>query len=241
MKVSGETAIFRQALLLGLILVLGAGLASIDVIGPTLAASQEIQQGVPMAPEDGGPRVWQVHGVSSGLNFREGPSLSTSVLRRLTAGTILQNLGCQPAEEGIWCYVQALSGGPVGYVAAEFLKPAVGPDGSVPMGEDQSSYRAGQGDFDASGSIPCAQFSGQPMRECPFEVARDSGGYATVVVTKPDGVERAVFFSLGLATGADTSEADGYPEFSSGKEGDLHFIRIGDERYEIPDAVVLGG
>jgi hypothetical protein len=45
---------------------------------------------------------------------------------------------------------------------------------------------------------------------------------------------------MGRAIGADTSEADP-GAFSARREGDLTFIRIGDERYEIPDAVVLGG
>ena len=61
-----------------------------------------------------------------------------------------------------------------------------------------------------------------------------------MVITKPAGVARAVFFRLGIAVGADTSQADGYPEFRATKEGDLHMIRVGDERYEIPYAVTLG-
>ena len=57
----------------------------------------------------------------------------------------------------------------------------------------------------------------------------------------PDGQKRAIFFSMGKPLGADTSEANGYPEFSTNRENDLHLIRIGMERYEIPDAVILGG
>ena len=108
-------------------------------------------------------------------------------------------------------------------------------------GPDNSSLRAGQGDFDATGKIPCATIKGQLMRECEFGVARAGGGYATVVITKPDGSNRAVFFRMGIPIGADVSQADGYPEFSATKESDLHFIRVGEERYEIPDAVILGG
>ena len=67
------------------------------------------------------------------------------------------------------------------------------------------------------------------------------GGYATVFITKPDGRTRAIFFRMGIPVGADTSQADGYGRFKAGKESDLHLIRVGDERYEIPDAVVLGG
>ena len=79
------------------------------------------------------------------------------------------------------------------------------------------------------------------MGSCEFGVARKGGGYATVVVTKPDGTKRAIFFRMGGAVGADTSQADGYPEFKATKEEDLHMIRVGDECYEIPDAVIFGG
>lgn len=67
-----------------------------------------------------------------------------------------------------------------------------------------------------------------------------TAGYATVVVSKPDGVKRAIFYRMGIAIGADASEADP-GEFSAARENDLYFIRVGHERYEIPDAVVLGG
>lgn len=66
-------------------------------------------------------------------------------------------------------------------------------------------------------------------------------GYATVFITKPDGSTRAIYFRMGTPIGAGTSEADGYPAFQATKESDLNVIRIGDERYKIPDAVVLGG
>jgi heat shock protein HslJ len=196
---------------------------------------------VPAAPEDGGPRNWIVTGVSRALNLREQPTITARIVASYAPGTILDNLGCQRGEGRIWCDVQQLGGGPRGYVAAEFLKPAVSPDGSVATGPDDSALRAGQGDFDATGQIPCAQYLGQPMTQCNFGVARVGGGYATVVITKPNGRSRAIFFRMGKPIGSDTSEADGYPEFCATKENDLHIIRIGDERYEIPDAVVLGG
>ena len=78
------------------------------------------------------------------------------------------------------------------------------------------------------------------MAQCEFGVARAGGGYATVVIKKADGLTRAIFFRMGKPIGADTSEADP-GKFSATREGDLILIRIGNERYEIPDAVVLGG
>lgn len=61
-----------------------------------------------------------------------------------------------------------------------------------------------------------------------------------MVVTGPDGATRAVSFSGGEPVGADTSEADpGGLEAS--REQDLNLLGIGPERYEIPDAVTVGG
>ena len=196
---------------------------------------------VAKAPEDGGPRDWEVAGVSSALNLREKPSTSAKIVAAYKSGTILVNLGCLAVLGRAWCDVQELGGGPRGYVDAKFLRPAISPDGSAAFGPDDSPLRAGQGRFDATGQIPCAQYKGQPMGRCEFGVARAGGGYATVVVTKPDGRNRAIFFRMGRPMSADTSQADGYPEFKATKESDLNLIRIGSERYEIPDAVVLGG
>lgn len=98
-----------------------------------------------------------------------------------------------------------------------------------------------EGDFDATGQIPCAQAAGQPMGPCKFGVSRDGGGTATVVVTKPDGRTRAIFFVDGTANSADASQAEGDLEFTASREGDLTIVRVGEERYEIPDAAVYGG
>jgi hypothetical protein len=207
------------------------GLATLVASIPVVAAD------VPASPDDGGPRNWAVADVSS---LMERPSANANILARFTRGAILHNLGCLRAEGRVWCDVQPLRGGPRGYVAAELLSPAVAPDGSVATGPDTSALRAGQGDFDATGRIPCAQLAGEPMTSCDFGVARSGGGYATVVVTRPDGRARAISFMMGVALGADTTEADP-GAFGASRKGGLNLVRIGDERYEIPDAVVFGG
>jgi hypothetical protein len=112
---------------------------------------------------------------------------------------------------------------------------------SATSGEDDSAARAGAGKFDATGPMPCAQAAGQPMGQCEFGVARAGGGSATVVVTKPDGAKRMLFFTKGEFTSADTSQADGNPEVSATREGDLTKVKVGTERYEIIDAVIFGG
>jgi len=113
--------------------------------------------------------------------------------------------------------------------------------GSADAGGAAATRRAGEGKFDATGKIPCAQAQGQPMGQCDYGVARAGNGTATVVVTLPDGRKRIVFFDKGKAVGADLSQADGNMRFRATKQSDLFMIQAGDERYEMPDAVINGG
>jgi hypothetical protein len=94
--------------------------------------------------------------------------------------------------------------------------------------------------YHATGEVPCSMGKGKPTGSCPFGVTREGAGSGIVTITKPDGRTRAIFFENGKATGCDASEADP-GEFRASRESDLHVVRIGDERYEIPDAVVSGG
>lgn len=94
--------------------------------------------------------------------------------------------------------------------------------------------------YNATGNIPCAMALGQPTGSCPFGVKREGNGFGIVTVTKPDGRTRAISFKNGKAIGYDVSEADP-GAFSAEKQGDLSIVHIGNERYEIPDAVILGG
>jgi hypothetical protein len=94
--------------------------------------------------------------------------------------------------------------------------------------------------YHATGNIPCAMAASQPMGSCPFGVTREGTGSGTVTITKPDGRTRAIFFENGTAAGADVSQADP-GAFRATRQGDLTTVRIGDERYEIPDAVIFGG
>jgi hypothetical protein len=94
--------------------------------------------------------------------------------------------------------------------------------------------------YHATGNIPCSMGGGQPTGSCAFGVTREGNGSSIVKVTKPDGRKRSIFFENGKATGADVSEADP-GEFRASRESDLTIVRIGQERYEIPDAVIYGG
>jgi hypothetical protein len=94
--------------------------------------------------------------------------------------------------------------------------------------------------YHATGEIRCVMATGKPAGSCPFGVTRKGNGSGVVTVTKPDGRKRAISFDQGKATGADVSSADP-GEFSASREGDSSIVRIGQERYEIPDGVIFGG
>ncbi|MEX5729147.1 heat shock protein HslJ [Rhodovulum iodosum] len=171
-----------------------------------------------------------VFGLEGHLNIRAEATTSAPVVARAVPGTMLRNIGCSQGASRRWCEVETLDGEQVrGWAAADYLEPA------------NSALRAGLGIFDAIGRLPCAQTAGQPTARCEFGVARDGAGSATVIVIRPDGRQRALFFQDGELLGADTSQADGYPEYGATREADLTFVRVGDERYEIPDAVIFGG
>lgn len=96
-------------------------------------------------------------------------------------------------------------------------------------------------DFNATGEIPCARNAGQPMGSCKFGVKREGSGKAMVTVFWPDAGSRVIFFEGGKPANYDKSEADGDAAMQVEQNADLFVIRIGDQRFEIPDAVINGG
>ncbi len=195
------------------------------------------------APEEGGPRRWQVT-AAGGLRMHSEPSVAAPVTQTLPGGAILSNLGCAEGPDRVWCDVQPFRGGARGWVAAEFLAPAPGAEGSAaPAGADDSALRAGRGEFDATApSVPCARGGGPLAAVCELGVARGGGGDATVVVAFPDGFRRALFFAHGEFVSADASEAGGGFDTEWSKDaGGTYRIRVDDELYEFPEAVIFGG
>jgi hypothetical protein len=159
---------------------------------------------------------------------------------RFRNGEVLRNRGCRMAGGQRWCRVEAV-GNPAhrGWVAGSFLM-----EGSY----DGGSANAGTGDatvpgtsFNATGIIPCARFRGQPMGQCKFGVERQGAGKGVVTVFWPDSGSRAIFFENGRPAFFDQSQADGNAKMSVTNEDDLWLIRIGDQRIEIPSAVINGG
>ncbi len=232
----GDTPMLRT--ILGATAALGIALHAWAQIQTTESHGAATQETV-AAAEEGGPRRWQVT-ARGGLQMHGAPAVDARVVETLAEGASLSNLGCERHGGRVWCAVQPLRRRARGYVAAEFLRPARGTDGTVLIGIDDSSLRASRGDFDASGYIPCAQIRGQPMGECAFGVARSSGGDATVAVTFPNGFKRKLFFTHGAFIRADSSMSGAGFDTDWRTEGDLHIIRVDDQRYELPDAAIFG-
>jgi len=101
---------------------------------------------------------------------------------------------------------------------------------------------AGTG-YNATGSVPCAR-GGQPMGQCSYGVVRSDrkNGNGRIEVSWPDGGKRVVFYEMNTPTSFDQSQADANKKMTVSKSGpDLYEVRIGDERFEIPEAVMTGG
>jgi len=182
----------------------------------------------------GGPDYWKVSaGGGYALNLRAGPSTRYQPVGKLRNGEVLQNRGCRMTGRERWCAIRATHSGVTGWVAGQFLVESAAPQApTVPEGGP-----VGNGvPFDATGSVPCAARAGQPMRQCPFGVVREGPGNAGLWVALGGGTERHILFEGGAPVATDSADTLGFE-----KAGDLFVLRVGDERYEIPEAVVNGG
>jgi hypothetical protein len=57
----------------------------------------------------------------------------------------------------------------------------------------------------------------------------------------PDGGSRVIVFEGGRPVRFDQSPADGNARLTSSKQDDLFSVRVGSQRFEIPEAVIMGG
>ncbi|MEZ5670520.1 MAG: hypothetical protein R3F55_24415 [Alphaproteobacteria bacterium] len=112
--------------------------------------------------------------------------------------------------------------------------------GSAPAATAETDALVAGTNYHATGDIECTIGADAATGMCPFGVIREGNGSGSVIVTKPDGRTRAIFFADGAATGYDVSEADP-GEFSATRDGDDTIVFIGAERYVVPDAVIFGG
>jgi Bacterial SH3 domain len=188
----------------------------------------------------GGPDFWEVTGVSAGdqLNVRQEPSTAGRVVARVDNGRVLRNRGCRMSGGQRWCEVEAADeAGLRGWVAGRFLRESSYTAGSEGTND---ALVPGTG-FNATGPLPCARSRGQPMGQCTFGVKRDGKGGGSITVFWPDGGNRVIFFENNTPTRFDRSEADGDAQMAVSNVNDLWMVTIGDQRFEIPAAVMTGG
>ena len=94
--------------------------------------------------------------------------------------------------------------------------------------------------FHARGILSCAVRLIGPLGDCNYGVIRQGSGSAAIVVSKLDGRSRTIVYRQGTPIGYD--QARGEPaRLTWTRQGDEITVRIGNERYVIPDAAVYGG
>ncbi|MCX5956556.1 MAG: hypothetical protein NTW51_09155 [Cyanobacteria bacterium] len=92
--------------------------------------------------------------------------------------------------------------------------------------------------YHASAEVPCISGSSVRVSRCKASVIRRTNNSATVVVTNPEGQKRQFLFVNGKAVASDQSE-----KLMVQKRGERSLLSLGEnfERYEIVDALVVGG
>ncbi len=216
-----------------------AALAAIMSLASFTPSGAATESGEPyLSAKDGGPRRLEVTAEQTAMFPK--PDLGATASLTLDHGAVLLNMGCQDADEAVLCTVRPFRGGPKGFVAATDLQPATAPDGVVPMGPNPTPKRAGKKDFDASGTITCAQERGQALGPCKAAVARSPGGDATIIATFPNGFARKLYFMHGEFTSASATMSGVGKDTEWRLENGTHHFRVDDQRFEVSDAFVFG-
>ncbi len=196
----------------------------------------------------GGPDYWAVQTDGGVLNLRDSASTEAPVITTLGNGTPLRNLGCRMAEGGRWCRVATLSDpGFEGWVAGDFLVEGSGegvamhlPD-MIPVGTGSEDALVPGTEYSATGSLDCVRDADAQQQSCAFGVVREGNGTGSVTIEWPDGDSRTIFFKGGTAISYDQSQANQGRGMTVTRDGDNIIVVIGEERFVIPDAVILGG
>ena len=111
--------------------------------------------------------------------------------------------------------------------------------GTRPMVQSTDAKVAGT-PYHATGTVPCSAYAAKALSQCPFGVNRTGLGSGLVDITLPSGSVRSIRFEQGTATGF-IKTLEEKAVFSAQKKGDNYSITIGEERFEIPEAVIMGG
>jgi hypothetical protein len=197
-------------------------------------AARPVRGGVASDDLAGGPDFWEATNVDGGgaLAVREEAAADAAVVAEVPAGTLLANGGCRVVAGQRWCAVTSRDDASVaGWAPGRNLREAVGvavPEAGPPGPSDAPAPAL------AATEIACATAPEQPLAACAFIVDRVEGA-AAVRVALPGGGLRVIRFVNG-----EPVTSDGTGAFTARHEAGTTKVGIGDERYEIPDAVVRG-
>ncbi len=108
------------------------------------------------------------------------------------------------------------------------------------IGIEDSDALVTRTDFHATGQIPCMLNEGDPATSCKFGVKRGIIGSAVVTIVNTHGESRTIVFESGSVKSIKVGELDS-KNFTSKKEQDTFIIKVNDETYEVPEAIVIGG
>lgn len=186
----------------------------------------------------GGPDFWDVRTKGRTASLRAQPSGAAPVVETVADGSALRNLGCRMAEGRRWCNVQAVDQEVMsGWIEGDILQESSYAGAPVSRGDALVPGTR----FNATGNIPCARHAGQPMTSCRFGVVRGGDGAGEVTVFWPDGGSRVIVFKNSAPAAFQKSSADGDLRMDVARKADLFMIKIGPQRFEIPEAAITGG
>ncbi len=103
-----------------------------------------------------------------------------------------------------------------------------------------SKARAKKGDFDAAATIACAQNQNEDLGVCAAKIARGIDGDASIVIKFANGFARTLYFHAGVFTRADATMSGVGTDTNWKTEEGVHYIRVDDQRFQIPVAFVAG-
>lgn len=103
-----------------------------------------------------------------------------------------------------------------------------------------AAKRARAGDFSVAGEVACAQEVGQSLGVCLASVAMDDATGSAVVVEFPNGFARTLLFEDGAFLRGNTTMSGNGTDIDWHVENGTHLIRVDDQRFEIPEGLILG-
>ena len=101
-----------------------------------------------------------------------------------------------------------------------------------------ATRNAKAGEFVASDDVACAQEVGEELGVCSAKVARDDADAAAVVVTFPNGFSRILTFEGGAFLRGNTTMSGVGTDTEWSLDDGLYRIRVDDQRFELPKALV---